>query len=77
MAEKQFEANDALQMITDTMRNANTQKGHMEELKGKTLQEEKDLNRSKHALPSVNTIYNISNVLTETESIASIQLCLY
>jgi hypothetical protein len=27
------------------MRNANTQKGHMEELKGKTLQEEKDLNR--------------------------------
>jgi hypothetical protein len=47
LAEKQFEANDALQMITDTMRNANTQKGHMEELKGKTLQEEKDLNRFK------------------------------
>ena len=32
-------------MITDTMRNANTQKGHMEELKEKTLKEEKDLNR--------------------------------
>jgi len=33
-------------MITDTMRNANTQKGQMEELRGKTLEEEKDLNRS-------------------------------
>lgn len=50
MAEKQSEANDALQMITDTMRNANTQKGHMEELKGKTLQEEKDLNRLTHRI---------------------------
>lgn len=45
LAEKQSEANEALQMITDTMRNANTQKGHMEELKDKTLKEEKDLNR--------------------------------
>jgi hypothetical protein len=32
-------------MITDTMKNANSQKGQMEELRGKTLEEEKDLNR--------------------------------
>ncbi|TRY75069.1 hypothetical protein TCAL_08574 [Tigriopus californicus] len=44
LAEKQAEANEALQMITDTMKNANTQKGEMENLKSKTLEEEKNLN---------------------------------
>lgn len=44
LAEKQAEANEALQMITDTMKNANTQKGEMENLKSKTLEEEKSLN---------------------------------
>ena len=47
LAEKQHEANEALQMITDTMRNANTQKTDMEGLKGETLKEEKILNERK------------------------------
>ncbi len=47
LAEKQNEANEALQMITDTMRNANVQKGEMEDLRGQTLQEERNLNERK------------------------------
>ena len=47
LAEKQHEANEALQMITDTMRNANIQKTDMEGLKGETLKEEKILNERK------------------------------
>ncbi len=47
LAEKQQEANEALQMITDTMRNANLQKGEMEDLRGQTLKEEKHLNQRK------------------------------
>ena len=47
LAEKQHEANEDLQMITDTMRNANTQKTDMEGLKGETLKEEKILNERK------------------------------
>jgi len=43
LAEKQHEANEALQAITDTMRNANLQKDEMEDLRGKTLQEERSL----------------------------------
>ncbi len=31
LAEKQHEANEALQMITDTMRNANLQKGQVQD----------------------------------------------
>ena len=40
LAEKQGEANNALQMITDTMKNANTQKSEMQDLKTNTLKEE-------------------------------------
>ena len=47
LAEKQHEANEALQMITDTMRNANSQKTDMEGLKGDTQKEEKILNERK------------------------------
>ena len=47
LAEKQHEANEALQMITDTMRNANLQKTDMEGLKGDTQKEEKALNERK------------------------------
>ena len=47
LAEKQHEANEALQMITDTMRNANMQKTDMEGLKGDTVKEEKVLNERK------------------------------
>lgn len=39
LAEKQSEANKALEMITITMKSANMQRGEMEELKKKTLQE--------------------------------------
>ena len=44
LAEKQKQANDALIMIKETMQNANKQKTHMEDLKGQTMQEEKDIN---------------------------------
>ena len=47
LAEKQHEANDALQMITDTMRNANQQKVEMEDLKGQTVKEQVILNERK------------------------------
>lgn len=39
LAEKQSEANKALEMITITMKSANMQRGEMEVLKEKTLQE--------------------------------------
>lgn len=39
LAEKQSEANKALEMITITMKSANMQRGEMEELKQKTLKE--------------------------------------
>lgn len=50
LAEKQSAANDALQMITDTMRNANTQKGEMQHLKTDTLKEEKKIAERKKAI---------------------------
>lgn len=43
LAEKQEEANRALQLITDTMKNANDQKVQMETLKDQTLLENKKL----------------------------------
>ena len=43
LAEKQGEANQALQMITDTMKNANTQKSEMQDLKSNTQKEEKSI----------------------------------
>lgn len=39
LAEKQAAANNALEMITETMRNANTQKSEMESLKEHTEKE--------------------------------------
>jgi dynein heavy chain 2 len=39
LAEKQAKANSALQMITETMRNANTHKVEMESLKEQTERE--------------------------------------
>ena len=39
MGEKQGEANKALELITETMRNANDQKVQMESLKDQTIQE--------------------------------------
>ena len=47
LAEKQGEANQALQMITDTMKNANTQKSEMQGLKANTLKEEKTISERK------------------------------
>ena len=47
LAEKQGEANQALQMITDTMKNANTQKSEMQDLKSSTLKEEKSISERK------------------------------
>ena len=47
LAEKQHEANEALQMITDTMKNANKQKVEMEDLKGDTMKEQAALNERK------------------------------
>ncbi len=47
LAEKQHEANQALQMITDTMKNANAQKVEMEDLRGQTVEKEKSLNQRK------------------------------
>lgn len=44
LAEKQKEANEALQMIKETMQNASHQKSHMEDLRGQTLTEEKNIN---------------------------------
>lgn len=43
LAEKQEEANRALQLITDTMKNANDQKVQMEALKEQTLLENKKI----------------------------------
>lgn len=43
LAEKQEEANRALQRITDTMKNANDQKVQMEALKEQTLRENKKI----------------------------------
>lgn len=43
LAEKQEEANRALQLITDTMKNANDQKVQMETLKEQTLNENKKI----------------------------------
>ena len=43
LAEKQGEANKALQLITDTMKNANDQKSQMEALKDQTLNENKKI----------------------------------
>ncbi len=37
-------------MITDTMRNANLQKGEMEDLRGQTMKEERSLNERKRAI---------------------------
>ena len=39
LGEKQGEANKALELITETMRNANDQKVQMESLKDQTIQE--------------------------------------
>ena len=39
LAEKQDKANSALQMITETMRDANSHKGEMESLKDRTERE--------------------------------------
>nr|XP_040568861.1 cytoplasmic dynein 2 heavy chain 1-like [Lepeophtheirus salmonis] len=50
LAEKQREANEALQMITDTMRNANLQKGEMEDLRVQTLEKEKNINERKKVI---------------------------
>ena len=47
LAEKQGEANQALQMITDTMKNANTQKSEMQDLKSNTMKEEKSISERK------------------------------
>lgn len=43
LAEKQAAANNALEMITETMRSANTQKSEMESLKERTEKENKIL----------------------------------
>ena len=43
LAEKQEEANRALQLITDTMKNANAQKVQMEALKEQALTENKKI----------------------------------
>lgn len=43
LAEKQEEANRALQLITDTMKNANDQKVQMEALKEQALTENKKI----------------------------------
>ena len=50
LAEKQGEANQALQMITDTMKNANTQKSEMQDLKTNTLKEEKSIAERKKVI---------------------------
>ena len=50
LAEKQGEANQALQMITDTMKNANTQKSEMQGLKANTLKEEKSISERKKVI---------------------------
>eukprot|EP00090_Calanus_glacialis_P009483 TRINITY_DN17857_c0_g1_i1.p1 TRINITY_DN17857_c0_g1~~TRINITY_DN17857_c0_g1_i1.p1 ORF type:complete len:1541 (-),score=379.52 TRINITY_DN17857_c0_g1_i1:129-4454(-) len=50
LAEKQGEANNALQMITDTMRNANTQKSEMQDLKSSTMKEEREISERKKAI---------------------------
>ncbi|KAF2362508.1 ATPase dynein-related AAA domain [Trinorchestia longiramus] len=47
LAEKQAEANKALQQISDTMSNANTQKVEMESLKEQTLKEGKHIAKRK------------------------------
>ena len=44
LAEKQKEANDALIMIKETMQNASQQKTQMQDLRGQTLHEEKNIN---------------------------------
>lgn len=43
LAEKQSEANRALELITDTMKNANAQKVQMETLKDQTVNENKKI----------------------------------
>ena len=50
LAEKQKEANDALIMIKETMQNASQQKSHMQDLKGQTMDEEKNINIRKREI---------------------------
>jgi dynein heavy chain 2 len=47
LAEKQEAANNALQMITDTMKNANSQKVEMQDLKSNVMTEERDIAEKK------------------------------
>ncbi|XP_069942834.1 cytoplasmic dynein 2 heavy chain 1 isoform X1 [Cherax quadricarinatus] len=50
LAEKQSEANHALELITDTMKNANAQKVQMETLKDQTVNENKIIAERKKAI---------------------------
>jgi dynein heavy chain 2 len=47
LAEKQAAANDALQMITDTMKNANTQRNEMQGLRSNVMIEEREIAEKK------------------------------
>ena len=65
LAEKQGEANQALQMITDTMKNANTQKSEMQGLKANTLKEEKSISERKKLIDE--ELKEIEPLITEAK----------
>lgn len=58
LAEKQAAANNALEMITETMRSANTQKSEMEVLKDNTEKENQIL-MARYWYPCSNLILNL------------------
>lgn len=73
LAEKQEEANRALQLITDTMKNANDQKVQMEALKEQTLRENKKI--TERSVPTQGSHYMFSALFCFSNDLIGQHLC--